>query len=379
MPTPKQLLDALKDAWRREMESARTYRALAERDPQRKSILIRLAEIEEEHAVRWGARLQELGGTIPDASEIAPTLSWMLRYASPEVIYRKLEMEEDEHATAYADMAAALGDKITQELAQSIINDEKEHAHTLGMMAETADTSRHLESLFRREKWHVRSGSWIGDSIYGVNDGLGAVFGIVSGMAGYTGGSDVVLIAGLAGMLASALSMGSGAYLAAKSEREVYEAEIARERREIEENPEEEREELELFYQLKGFSAAEAKIFVDRLQEQPDQMLKALAHEELGLSEAAFPNPFTSAFFATLSTALGAFIPIIPFFFTVGMPAVIISAFISILAHFGVGAAKSLVTARSWWASGTEMTVVGIIVAAVTYGLGVLFSPAHGG
>jgi VIT1/CCC1 family predicted Fe2+/Mn2+ transporter len=95
---------------------------------------------------------------------------------------------------------------------------------------------------------------WIGDAIYGVNDGLGAVFGIVSGMAGYTGGSEVVLAAGLAGTLASALSMGAGAYLAAKSQREVYESEVTREQREIEEDPHEELMELELFYQLKGFS-----------------------------------------------------------------------------------------------------------------------------
>ena len=112
-----------------------------------------------------------------------------------------------------------------------------------------------LDTILRRERWHVRGTGWIGDAIYGVNDGLGAVFGIVSGMAGYTGGSEVVLAAGLAGTLASALSMGAGAYLASKSQREVYESEISRERTEIEEDPDEELVELELFYQLKGFSA----------------------------------------------------------------------------------------------------------------------------
>ena len=220
----------------------------------------------------------------------------------------------------------------------------------------------------------MRGTGWIGDAIYGVNDGLGAVFGIVSGMAGYTGGSEVVLAAGLAGTLASALSMGAGAYLASKSEREVYESEVERERKEIEADPEEERTELELFYQLKGFSAEEAKTLVERLQAEPKQFLRALVHEELGLSEENFPNPLRSTISATLSTAVGGVIPIIPFFFTVGMPAVIASFIVSTLAHFAVGASKALVTTRPWWATGLEMTVVGILEAGITYGVGVAFA-----
>jgi VIT1/CCC1 family predicted Fe2+/Mn2+ transporter len=231
-----------------------------------------------------------------------------------------------------------------------------------------------LDTILRRERWHVRGSGWIGDAIYGVNDGLGAVFGIVSGMAGYTGGSEVVLAAGLAGTLASALSMGAGAYLSAKSQREVYESEVSRERSEIEEDPHEEALELELFYQLKGFSAEEARGMTERMQKEPKQFLRALVHEELGLSEETFPNPWRSMVSASVSTAIGGFIPIIPFFFTVGMPAVIASFIISTIAHFAVGASKSLVTLRSWWASGAEMTMVGILEAAITYGLGLAFA-----
>src|SRR5207253_11183711 len=120
-------------------------------------------------------------------------------------------------------------------------------------------------------------------------------------------------------LIASAISMGSGAYLAAKSEREVYEAELGREQKEIESNPEEEREEMELFYQLKGFSESESKTLVLRIQQNPDQYLKTLAHEELGLSETSFPNPWKSLLSSMLSTALGAFIPLIPFFFLTGL------------------------------------------------------------
>src|SRR6202051_2701795 len=251
--------------------------------------------------------------------------------------------------------------------------EERDHAATLRVLAGgPMPTPRSaLDTILRRERWHVRGTGWIGDAIYGVNDGLGAVFGIVSGMAGYTGGSEVVLAAGLAGTLASALSMGAGAYLSSKSEREVYESEVSRERTEIEEDPHEELLELELFYQLKGFSPDESHSMAEGLQKKPKQFLRTLVHEELGLSEESFPNPWRSTVSASVSTAIGGFVPIIPFFFAVGMPAVIASFVISTLAHFAVGAAKSLVTTRSWWASGLEMTIVGVIEAAITYGLGV--------
>src|SRR5207245_9280742 len=108
-------------------------------------------------------------------------------------------------------------------------------------------------SEYLRRRQGRGTSSWIGDAIYGANDGLGAIFGIVSGVSGATlGDSRVVLLAGVAGMIASALSMGSGAYLAAKSEREIYEAELHREREALRANPEETKEELAIFYRLKG-------------------------------------------------------------------------------------------------------------------------------
>ena len=158
-----------------------------------------------------------------------------------------------------------------------------------------------------------------------------------------------------------------------KSEREVYQAEIGREKREIEEDPEEEQEELALFYQLKGFTEDESRMLASRLAEKPEQFLRTLAHEELGLSEDSFPNPWVAAVSATISTALGAFIPIIPFFFLSGITAIIVAAIISLVAHFTVGAAKTLVTGRSWFNSGMEMTVVGGIEAVITYVLGAAF------
>ena len=225
--------------------------------------------------------------------------------------------------------------------------------------------------LSRRDQGRGHTAGWIGDAIYGVNDGLGSIFGIVSGVSGATlGNSKWVLLSGIAGMIASALSMGSGAYLASKSEREIYEAELAREREAIAMNPAEARELLSLYYQVKGLPAEDADHMVGHIAKDPQQMLRALASERLNSNEEALSNPLTSAVTGALSTAAGAFIPIVPFFFLNGFRAVIVSAAVSLLAHFAVGAAKSLVTVRSWWSSGFEMTLVGALEGVVTYVVG---------
>jgi vacuolar iron transporter family protein len=378
MALDKVNLATVEKMWRREVEAASTYKHLANRehDPRRKDILLRLADQEEKHAARWSERITTATGRVPDRKEVERGLSWFQRISDPNVVLQRLEQEENKAEDEYHQLMARLSDPADRKIAEEAMLEERDHAVILRTLAGGSMPSPRsaLDSILRRERWHVRGHGWIGDAIYGVNDGLGAVFGIVSGMAGYTGGSEVVLAAGLAGTLASALSMGAGAYLAAKSQREVYESEVTREQREIEEDPHEELMELELFYQLKGFSPEEARGMAERLQKDPEQFLRTLVHEELGLDATTFPNPWRSMTSAGVSTAIGGFIPIIPFFFTVGMPAVIASFIISTLAHFVVGASKSLVTTRSWWASGTEMTLVGILEAAITYGLGVAFA-----
>jgi vacuolar iron transporter family protein len=125
-------------------------------------------------------------------------------------------------------------------------------------------------------------------------------------------------------------------------------------------------------YQLRGFSEAEANELAHKISKQPEEFLKVMGAEELGLSEMSFPTPWRSLASGGLSTLVGAFIPLIPFFFLSGMTAVITSFAFSLLAHFLVGAAKSIVTVRSWWKSGMEMMMMGILVAIVTYGLGLL-------
>src|SRR5881398_2517867 len=366
--------------WQAEVETAQTYRDLAEREPdeKRKGILLRMTEAEERHAQRWEQKLKDLGVEPPVLKDtVGRRLNrWWNKIAGAEIAIRRMEAAEERHEAEFHDQAerALAGEQDVQQFLRQSALEEKAHARTLNAMAPPSGPRTALDKILKRERWHGRGGSWVADAIYGVNDGLGAVFGIVSGVAGATNNQQhYILISGLAGMLASSLSMGAGAYLAVKSEGEVYEAEIAREKAEVEENPEEEIEEMALFYQLQGFSAEESQKMAERLAENPDQLVQAMAQSELGLSEHRFPNPWKSAASASVSTAVGAFIPIIPFFFMAGLPAVITSFVVSIVAHFAVGAVKSLITIRSWWASCFEMTLVGIIEAVVTYSLGLAF------
>jgi vacuolar iron transporter family protein len=384
MEHKKEFISGLQQAWHDEMLSAANYRALAEKEknPHKKSILVRMAEAEERHAATWAKRLHELDIDTGKFSEslVERMQRLVLLKSDFDVAAQMLEAGESQADKLYDVLLNSAQNEADK---ASIIEAQKEeHAHSK-MLEEFAQPPHlpqsRLDKILGREKWHVQAGGWIGQAIYGVNDGLGAAFGVVSGVAGATGANtEFVLLSGFATAIASALSMGSGAYLATKSEREVYEAEVEKERREIENNPAEELEEMELFYQLKGFTEAEAKQMTKKLAEQPEHLLTTLAHEELGLSEKTFPNQWKSATSAMISTAIGAAIPVIPFIFASGMTGLIISLIVSTLAHFAVGASKVVVTGRSWIKSGTEMTLVGLGEAAITYAIGLLIAPTLG-
>ena len=388
----KKVLAALEANWQAEMEGYHTYQALADRDtdPIRAQVLRHLASAEWEHAALWKGRIIELGGSEPNysGSPGGEADSLANRAGGIRMALRRLEIDESRHIANYGRQLKDLGDEGSIAILDHVIEDEKDHHRELGSLlrghyqapagAPKVDAKAVLDELLaKRNQGRKQAGSWIGDAIYGVNDGLGAIFGIVSGVSGATLGdpaqtSHYVLLAGLSGMIASALSMGSGAYLAAKSEREIYHAEIAREREAIRMNGPEARELLSLYFQVKGLPEADADHMVNHIASDPEQMLRALAGERLGTSEEALSNPIVSATSGALSTAVGAIIPVIPFFFMQGIPAVIVAAVVSLLAHFAVGAAKSLITIRSWWSSGLEMTVVGALEGAVTYGIGIL-------
>jgi vacuolar iron transporter family protein len=387
----QKLLDALVANWRTEMNGHVTYAAFArkEADAERRNTLLSLAAAEKRHADLWAARIRDLGGIIPQyAGKQADGLA--NRVGGLELALRRLEIDEGRDIARYGKQLETLGDEASIAILHEVIADERQHYQTLRTLARsrrpvpamsTGQAREALESLLAaRDKGRPKTAGWVGDAIYGVNDGLGSIFGIVSGVSGATlGNSHFVLIASLAGMIASALSMGSGAYLAAKSEREIYEAEVARERESVESNEAEAREMLSLTYQIRGLPAEHAEHFVGHIAENKDQLVQELARERLNMTEEGLSKPLVSALSGALSTAIGAFIPVIPFFFMAGIPAVIVAAAVSLLAHFAVGAAKSLVTIRSWWSSGLEMTVVGAVEGVVTYVIGLALGKIGGG
>jgi len=384
----KKVLSALEGNWQAEMEGNHTYQTIADRDsdPVRSQVLRHLAQAELEHAALWQGRIAELGGPEPvyHGSAAGEANSLANRAGGIHNVLRRLEVDESRDIARYGTQLKELGDEGSIAILNQVLKDEKEHYRELGALlrghysapagAPRLDPKAVLEELLaKRNQGRKQPGSWIGDAIYGVNDGLGAIFGIVSGVSGATAGeSKYVLLAGISGLIASALSMGSGAYLAAKSEREIYMAEIEREREAIQMNGPEARELLSLYYQVKGLPETDADGVVDHIARDPEQMLRVLANERLGTTEEALANPLVSAGSGALSTAVGAFIPIIPFFFMHGIEAVVVAAIISLAAHFAVGASKSLITVRSWWSSGLEMTIVGALEGAVTYGIGFL-------
>lgn len=386
--TQRKLLRALEANWQTEMSGFYTYQALAERDsdPIRSQTLRHMAAAEAQHAALWAARIHDLGGPAPKyhGRHTGDADSLPNRMTHGRMALRRLEIDESRAIALYSRQLQELNDEASLAILRQVIEEEREHYRELSSLIRqryprhAVTDARHnpkalLDDLLaKRDKGGRQAAGWIGDAIYGVNDGLGAIFGIVSGVSGATlGNSHYVLLAGIAGMIASALSMGSGAYLGAKSEREIYDAELQRERDAIEMNAPEARELLSLYFQVKGLPEDDADHFVEHIAKDKEQFLRAIAAERLSTTKEGLRKPMVSALSAALSTAVGAFIPVIPFFFLRGYEAIIVSAIVSLAAHFAVGAAKSLITVRSWWTSGLEMTAVGAVEGIVTYVIGV--------
>jgi predicted membrane protein (TIGR00267 family) len=351
-----------------EVDASFLYRNLtqAENDPIRHDLYARLAEVEDKHVREWRRLLSEAGEETPanpKPSVRARMLAWLVRRLGSHIIAPSLLAEEAREVKSYLRLARDTTHEAARELATSIARESAQHTEVLAQVLHRPG-----------EPWHaVRYGGMVRSIVYGFNDGLTANFGLVAGVLGAAVDAKALLVAGVAGMLADALSMGSSGYLAAKSEAEVYAHEIALELEEIRLMPETEAEELALQYEAKGVSRTQAQELARTMLASPEQMLQEQIRSELEISPATM-TPLKDGMITGLATALGAFIPVLPFLVLPFRAAIWLSFAASMLAHFGVGAARSFFTGRSFLRSGVDMFLVGLGVAAVGYVIGGLMN-----
>jgi vacuolar iron transporter family protein len=352
--------------WQDEYDAAYLYLALAaeESDPRKQEIYRQLAVVERRHTEMWEKLLADNGHPVP--AQVQPSLkalimAWLGRRFGARYLLPLLLREEGREVKGYMDLHAASSAKDARQVSLTLAKESAEHAGTLASLAGRS-----------AEPWHqTGSGGFLRNVVYGFNDGLTANFGLVAGVIGAGVAPHVILVSGLAGTIADALSMGASGYLAAKSEQEVYAHEIEMEKEEIRIMPEVEEEELALLYQAKGVDPRTARRMAQEVMRDPQRALGEQVREELKIGEA-HATPLKEGWLTGGATAVGAFIPVAPFLVQQG-PAAAWAAFaIAMLSHFAVGAARSLFTGRGVLRSGIDMFVVGVGVAGVGYFVGQL-------
>jgi vacuolar iron transporter family protein len=205
--------------------------------------------------------------------------------------------------------------------------------------------------------------------VFGVNDGLVSNASLILGVAGAAPQPGMIMLSGVAGLLAGAFSMAAGEYISVRSQREMYEYQIGLERDELAEYPEEEATELALIYEARGIDKLEANRLAAAMVSDPKRGLDALAREELGLNPDELGSPWGAALSSFLSFALGASIPLLPF--ALQLEGALIAAIsLSAVALFGVGSALSLFTGRQAFLGGVRMLLIGSAAGALTYSIG---------
>lgn len=208
-------------------------------------------------------------------------------------------------------------------------------------------------------------------AIFGINDGLVSNASLILGVVGANVANATVLTTGIAGMIAGAMAMAAGEFVSVSSQREMYQYQISLEADELKEYPEAEAEELALIYEARGLPIEEARRMAHTLISNPEHALDALAREELGLNPQELGSPFGAAAFSFVSFAIGALVPMLPFFVGAKLPeAAWIGAALAALGLFATGAAMSLFTGRHALRSGMRMLLIGGGAGALTYAIG---------
>lgn len=350
-----------------EVDGAAVYAALAdaEKDPNLANIYRQLATVERAHAEFWQKRLDRStgGSTTLSPSLRARGLSWLARRFGPGLILPTMAATEARGMSQY--------DTQPDAVAQGMPKDERAHARIIHA---ASSTHKGLAgpALARLEGRHRGTGgNALRAAVLGANDGLVSNLSLVMGIAGANAANRTVLLAGLAGLIAGALSMAMGEWLSVTSSRELYEKQIATEAAELQQSPEEELEELVLIYRAKGLSEADARGLAGRLLGQKEIALDTLVREELGIDPKTLGgSPWAAAGASFCLFAAGAIFPVAPYLFVSGPIAVAWALALSGIALVAIGAGTSLVTGRSILFSATRQLAIGYAAALVTYGLG---------
>jgi vacuolar iron transporter family protein len=348
--------------WQDEIDSAFLYRALAqvEKEPALAQVYRRLAASEETHAQVWQEKLLNAGYPLPRRK-----ISWRHRmlaqlatWFGPQFILSTVNAMEQVDSHSYDNQTDARDSRLPAQ--------ERSHARLLEAIASSSDKGMAGGTIAQIEGRHrAAGGNTLRAAVLGANDGLL---------------SNLSLVMGVAGLLAGACSMALGEWLSVQSSRELYERQIRIERREVEEVPDEEEEELALIYEAKGLSVSQAQTLAARMMQDTETALDTLSREELGIDpEELGGSPWSAAIVSFLLFAIGAIFPVLPFVFLTGTTAIAASLLLSGFALFLIGAGITLMTGRSILFSGTRQVIFGFTAAAITFSIGRLIGVSLGG
>jgi VIT1/CCC1 family predicted Fe2+/Mn2+ transporter len=330
-------------SWYEEKQSAWLYRVLAgvEREPVRSQLFSTLAHEADDQSLLWAAKAADAGAVLPDYS---PALR--------------------------ARLVALLARRVGVRPMRQILAGMK--VRGLSVYAEGHPSGHLMPATVQEVGQSHRSvgGGNLRAAVFGANDGLISNASLIMGVAGATADAHLVLVTGIAGLLAGALSMASGEFVSVRSQRELYEHQMALEEHELAEYPEEEAEELALIYSARGMDIEEARSVARKMLADPKHALDVLAREELGLNPDDLGSAWGAAGFSFMCFSVGALVPLVPFL--LGHGGIVAAGALTAAALFGLGGLISLFTGRRAILGGVRMLGIGAAAAAITYGLGCL-------
>jgi VIT1/CCC1 family predicted Fe2+/Mn2+ transporter len=348
-----------------ERDAAALYGRIAEGETgERRKIFEELAAVERRHAAHWEDTLRSAGAAVPPPGRPGVRtrlLALGARRLSTGAVLPLIERAERADAGMYdRDPDAAPG----------MAADEHGHARTIAKLIEGGRPDPRAQ-IARREPWHRgdRSGA-LRAGIFGVSDGLVSNTALVMGVAGSGTAARIILLSGVAGLLAGSFSMAAGEYVSMASQREMYEREISLEAQELEEKPAEERDELVLLYRAKGLPRPDAERLADQIMSDRQVALDTLTREELGLDPAELGSPLAAAVSSLLTFAAGALVVIIPYFIGSGTAALAAAIVLAAVALIAVGAGIGVLNGRSAVRSALRQLLLGGAAALVTFGIG---------